>query len=51
MLNYCDKAKQLYYKDVIMPKLGAEITTGRIEEWKKKEGEWVEEKDKVCHFF
>jgi pyruvate/2-oxoglutarate dehydrogenase complex dihydrolipoamide acyltransferase (E2) component len=34
-----------------MPKLGAEITTGRIEEWKKKEGEWVEEKDKVCHFF
>jgi len=34
-------------KDVIMPKLGAEMTAGRIVEWKKKEGEWVEEKEVV----
>jgi pyruvate dehydrogenase E2 component (dihydrolipoamide acetyltransferase) len=34
-------------KDVIMPKLGAEMTVGRIVEWKKKEGEWVEEKEVV----
>jgi len=31
-------------KEVVMPKLGAEMTTGRILEWKKGEGEWVEEK-------
>ena len=34
-------------KDVIMPQLGAEMTAGRIAEWKKKEGEWVEEKEVV----
>lgn len=34
-------------KDVIMPKLGAEMTAGRIVEWKKKEREWVEEKEVV----
>ncbi len=28
-------------KDLIMPKLGAEMTVGKIVEWKKKEGAWV----------
>jgi pyruvate/2-oxoglutarate dehydrogenase complex dihydrolipoamide acyltransferase (E2) component len=34
-------------KNIIMPQLGAEMTEGRIVEWKKKEGEWVGEKEVV----
>lgn len=34
-------------KNIIMPQLGAEMTEGRIVEWKKKEGEWVGEKEIV----
>jgi len=31
--------------NVTMPKLGLTMETGKIVEWKKKEGEWVEEKE------
>lgn len=34
--------KEIYMvKNVVMPKLGAEMTAGRIVEWKKRQGEWV----------
>ncbi|MDO9068546.1 MAG: dihydrolipoamide acetyltransferase family protein, partial [Deltaproteobacteria bacterium] len=34
-------------KEIIMPKLGAEMTAGKIVEWKKTEGEWLKEGEVV----
>jgi len=34
-------------RELVMPKLGAEMKTGRIVEWRGEEGEWVEEKEVV----